>query len=707
VIRRLRGPGGDDVRDVDRDIVVGRVGGDIEIDDPEVSRRHAVVRPIPEGVEVEDLGSSNGTFVDGHRIQGKLTITQAAALRVGSTELRIEVELPAATRIRQAPIAERGVTVQRPIARSAETVARPQSAPPPSPPPAETVEPEPSSPAAESPSGRRKLGRPVAIGVAGLLVGALIAAGLVLLLENGNSSAQPQGSPVAARCATKFPPVVNDGFPQPQMRFSNNGVLETSLRMAPADITIGSRSFSTGMLYDKQLPGPILVFCPGDRVEVHLANGLPLSTNLHVHGLHVTPVGNGDNVFIDVKPLSQQTYQYQIPLDHFPGFYWYHPHLHPVVQPQVAGGAAGAIVIEGGLDDLLPNVPQRFIVIQGGSRRTRSKVKPPPSVGKKRPPVGVPNLLVNGVQNPTLRIRPGQIQRWRILNAASERLLDLEMPGVTFQVLAQDGITLRDMLPERRLVISPGSRVEVLVRGGPKGVYTLSALPFHQCHKGCNPFAGPTTGVITPKEDLLTMVSTGAQANDQLPSGPIGDPPDLRGREVDAHRKIVFSQGPATRGVPPFEMNHKIFHHDRVDVTMKLNSVEEWTLTNPTGGKAAEWHTFHIHQNPFQVISRDGKPLPYVDWQDNVTLAPGETIVIRMNPIDFTGKFVMHCHVIFHEDHGMMAVVQVVKNPSRTQLTANRTVYLTPPTTGAAYAAAVASDGAAAVGHAHGSHHGG
>ena len=90
MIRRLRTLAADDVREIDRAIVIGRAG-DVEVLDPEVSRRHAVVRPVAEGVEIEDLGSSNGTFVDGRQITGKLTITQSATLRVGGTEMMIEL----------------------------------------------------------------------------------------------------------------------------------------------------------------------------------------------------------------------------------------------------------------------------------------------------------------------------------------------------------------------------------------------------------------------------------------------------------------------------------------------------------------------------------------------------------------------------------------------------------------------------------------
>src|SRR3954467_14403262 len=137
MFRRLRGPGPDDVREIERDIVIGRTEGDIQVDDQEVSRRHAVIRPVPEGVEVEDLGSSNGTFVDGTKVEGKRTVAQNATVSVGGTDLRLEIELPQVTRVRQAPIPRPDVTVQRPVAGAppAARGAAPRPPPPPPPPP--------------------------------------------------------------------------------------------------------------------------------------------------------------------------------------------------------------------------------------------------------------------------------------------------------------------------------------------------------------------------------------------------------------------------------------------------------------------------------------------------------------------------------------------------------------------------------------------
>ena len=165
----------------------------------------------------------------------------------------------------------------------------------------------------------------------------------------------------------------------------------------------------------------------------------------------------------------------------------------------------------------------------------------------------------------------------------------------------------------------------------------MSALPFVQ-YKGAKP----------KSQTLLTVVSSGRPVADKLPAGKLASPLDLRRVRVDRYRQIVFHEKvvPGSSGKTLYLVNNHLFDPNYVPITMKLGSVEQWTIVNTD----TEWHTFHIHQNPFQVVSLNGKPVNYIDWQDTVTMAPGDTVVIRMRPIDFTGKFVFHCHMIFHED---------------------------------------------------------
>lgn len=698
---RIRGPKPDDVRELRGELVIGREGADLVIEDSEASRRHALVRPLGQVVEIEDLGSLNGTFVNGKRIEGTATLTESGSLRIGQTEFQIEIEVPQPTRqaivppadptrphalpepevtrarqipepevTRQRPIPEPGVTRQRAIAEPEATRQR-------------AVAPDRGAGAGEgAPPGRRRRVPPILVG--GLLAVVVVAAIAALVLGGGGAKKKTTATATSS-CAAHFPKVISDGFPEPPMVFSHGGVLDETLTAAVVNRKVGTETFQ-GMAYNGITPGPTLVMCPGDHVTVRLDNRLPVPTNLHVHGLHVSPTGAGDNIFIAINPLLAHTYSYQLPSDHPAGAYWYHPHFHPLVDIETTAGMLGAILVGGGLDNVMPNIPQRLIIIHGGKLLPPggkplpipglkpSQVKPPPNPGPAQ-------LLVNGALNPTLHIRPGEIQRWRIWNATGERELRIALPGVTFQLLAQDGNTLRFMRPLHQIVIGAGSRVEVLVRGGPAGSTALSALPFHTCFRGCfDPFGGiPQAGRTFAGQTLLTVVSGGATAHDQMPTGAIGNPADLRQRPVDVRRTIVLARVPSMSHPPTFPINSKLFDANRVDITMKLNSVEEWTLKNPITASHDEWHTFHIHQNPFQVVSINGRPLDYVDWEDNINLAPGETAVIRMNPRDFTGKFVFHCHLTFHEDHGMMAVVQVLANPTPAQVHATPVLYMAPP----------------------------
>ena len=236
-------------------------------------------------------------------------------------------------------------------------------------------------------------------------IAALLAAlGLVTaMLASVGSSAT--GAPAkAARahdCHSNAPPVIHDGFPEPPARYSANGVLDTTLRASLGKVLLNGRRV-TALSYDGSFPGPTLVICAGDKLKVHLVNDLTEPTNLHTHGFHVSPEANHDNVFLRIEPHQSFDYEYDIPDDQPAGAYWYHPHLHMFVEPQIFAGLAGAIVQEGGLDDVpaLRHVPQRWIVIQN-TQVSAGKIVP---VGQSSE--GSSKLYVNGTIDPTAKIRP-------------------------------------------------------------------------------------------------------------------------------------------------------------------------------------------------------------------------------------------------------------------------------------------------------------
>jgi suppressor of ftsI len=519
------------------------------------------------------------------------------------------------------------------------------------------------------------------------LLSASVALAVVALALGGCGG----GKPIVQGCISNPPPTIHDGFPESDVRASENGVLETTLRASYSPVTLNGHTYTT-MHYEDSVPGPTLVVCPGDTLIVHLENDLGNApkawgptpptlhapggqgqlTNLHVHGLHVSPRGNSDNVFLSIAPKWELTYTYHIPEDEPPGMYWYHPHRHGFVESQVYAGMFGAIYVQGGLDELpgVRDIPTRTMIINslqlGKARKVTSRAKS----SATRPPLVVPTAksstakspyLINGTIDPTIDIAPGELQRWRILNANDNAMVRLSLPHGTFYVLANDGITLQRISPQKTLLLGPAERREVLVRGGPAGTYELTSDAFRQFQGG-----------RVPAATIATVSSKGSRRHDPLP-GPVLDRhvEDLRGAKIAQHHRIVYTEKQVRGGNFEFLINGKVFNPNRVDQVMTLGQVNEWTLVNRT----TEWHTFHIHVNDFQVTSvklhrrvpgvspggvRDVAP-GEVDPEDTVKMPPESTVKMLTRPTDFTGKFVFHCHMLFHEDHGMMGVVRTVR----------------------------------------------
>jgi FtsP/CotA-like multicopper oxidase with cupredoxin domain len=481
------------------------------------------------------------------------------------------------------------------------------------------------------------------------LAGALaIAAALVALaVTHGSHAAAASRS----NCPKHPPPFIRDSFPQPQFRTSHNGLLSTKLVADVRRTRINGKTYVSSV-YDGQFPGPTLVVCPGDTMNVTLQNHLKPGdfpgfgdeagiTNLHTHGFLVSPRPPQDDVFLEVRPGSQYHFHYHLPNEERPGAYWYHPHMHTQANVQEMGGMAGAMIVQGGLDNrpAYRHIGQRVLVIQQTALGNGQTVQP----GPQGPfiPKGT-KFFVNGHLNPKIPIHPGEIQRWSIFNLSANSFVSLELTGHRFQLLAQDGNYLPMRQAHRVMLISPSSRREVLVSGGPRGEAKLIAAPFTQF--------GP--GSQTNPQTLATLVSRGRKVHDRMPPKRVVSFPDLRKLKVRQRHTIVYTQKP-----PNFFINGKQFNPHRLDQTMTLGKVNEWTLVN----KTTFWHTFHIHINDFQVIEQNGKPVRGNEQEDNVSIGPEGSIKMLTLPELYTGRFVFHCHILGHEDNGMMGTVAVVK----------------------------------------------
>jgi FtsP/CotA-like multicopper oxidase with cupredoxin domain len=160
-------------------------------------------------------------------------------------------------------------------------------------------------------------------------------------------------------------------------------------------------------------------------------------------------------------------------------------------------------------------------------------------------------------------------------------------------------------------------------------------------------------GDTYPEVTLATVAIDGDPAPElSLPTS-LAPFEDLREVEAAESRSFAFTEDDANN---QFFINGEMFSHDRVNTVVQLDTVEEWTISNDT----TEQHPFHIHVNDFQVVSVNGEAYDAVSLQDTVILPPGGEVVIRMHFSDFLGKYVYHCHILNHEDNGMMAVLEVV-----------------------------------------------
>jgi FtsP/CotA-like multicopper oxidase with cupredoxin domain len=438
---------------------------------------------------------------------------------------------------------------------------------------------------------------------------------------------------------TTFSTTQGQPLAEPPVLRSEDGVLETSFDVATDSFEVGGTKVK-GIGYAGGLLGPTLVVSPGDTIRIDLQNGLDEETNFHTHGLHVSPEGISDNVLRVMEPDSDNAVEIDLPLDVAPGTYWYHAHLHGLTEPQVFSGLAGALVVNG-LTERLPadlqDVPEHLIALKDLQLDSSGAI-PTENIDSNAPTT----RTVNGQVNPVLTAQPGATHLLRLANLSADIWYRLKMDGTSFTVLAEDANPVSVVTQADELVLPPGKRFDVLVRWNDPGRYRLRTLKYD---------TGPA-GDQYPERVLATVAVAGdAVAPVALPTT-MGPAPDLAGAPIAQRREVVFSEDPKAG---TFLINGQQFDMNDVMYTMKLDTVEEWTIRNTSN----EDHPFHIHVNDFQVMSVNGAAQPGYGLQDIVKLPAKGEVVIRMRLTDFVGKYVFHCHILNHEDNGMMAVVEV------------------------------------------------
>jgi FtsP/CotA-like multicopper oxidase with cupredoxin domain len=431
---------------------------------------------------------------------------------------------------------------------------------------------------------------------------------------------------------------------QPPAMLSRNGELNVTLSAAPSPMRLADVEFP-GFLYNGSYLPPLLRVRLGDVLRVRFQNNIAEGfSNLHFHGLSVSPRARSDNVFIHVQ--GGHEFEYEVVVSRAgrqgPGLFWYHPHGHGFVTKQMLGGLSGALVVDGSeaLFPILKDLPERFLLIKhaepGGGREV---------------------ISINGQMNPVIDIRSGEMQFWRIAHIGATLFAPFRFEGVSLYVVATDGHPLARPRKASEFLLGPGQRIDAIVVGPPPGEYAIATLPFKNM----------AWREIFPGQQVATIVSGGAAATTngdaEVERQRVASPrwiDEVRKSAIVRQRRIVYSR---TEDRSVFMINGRVLDDDRVDQTVKLGDTEEWTIVNTD----QQYHSFHIHQTPFLLTEINDVPQDEDSLRDTMPIPPATNerpgsikVIIPFTDPEIVGRFVYHCHAVDHEDKGMMGTVMVV-----------------------------------------------
>ncbi|KZK78446.1 Multicopper oxidase mco [Pseudovibrio sp. W64] len=469
----------------------------------------------------------------------------------------------------------------------------------------------------------------------------------------------------------------------------------------PHNVPTYTRVFTSDLTKEagNTLTGPTIEVRPGSKLQIHTHNKLPEQDqtepddinfpygfnnyNIHTHGLHVTPESPGDNVCMTIRPGEAYDYEYDIPADHPPGVYWYHPHKHGSVALQVGSGMAGMIIVRGAFDDQLKEmgVKEYCMVFQNIAVNAEGKVEDQKQVAKF--PNSEYNITVNSQYCPIIKVKPGELINLRLLNATTRSSINFECPffGQMF-IYGYDGNPTDNYRRQGGISLAPANRASILLKiseaATPGAFYYVQNdsveyqfIPHYKYHNNPPLFAIE----VERGEEIGAAIYMPSETAERTTPPPF--PESLRGgllepigpEEVTNKRTLTFQANTLDnpdkyyRGVNVTIDHGQFGGCEVVNHWVELDAVEEWTLENESEFP----HPIHIHVNPMYVFEIQGEdPLDYTlelpFWADTIQVPPHGHVKFRMRFKDFVGKYPLHCHLLYHEDGGMMQHVKVVRD---------------------------------------------
>jgi bilirubin oxidase len=475
---------------------------------------------------------------------------------------------------------------------------------------------------------------------------------LFALISSGCSSS---GSPAPAAAATDAgadaapaPDDFQDTLPQPATMDNAStapNTVEVSITASVAKLALApGKAASRAYAYNGSVPGPTLVATEGDHVIVHFTNKLPESTTVHWHGLHV-PANQDGNPMDAVAPGASRDYVFDLP-EGSAGTYWYHPHPDGKTAEQVYMGLFGAIIVRAKNDPVPQGILDELLVLNDNRFDSNGAISADTMDDQMNGRMG-DVLFVNGTVMPTMTIRPGETRRLRILNASAARYYLLSVPNHQLTQIGTSGL-FGPPQTQNQILLAPAERIEVLLQAtaDPGSTTTLRALSYDRGIMTMDGSPAPSK-----QADLMAIAYT-SDAPMTSPDVPntLRDvaPIDTTGVTT---RSFVLSEQ-----MMSYMINGQSYDPMRVDTHAKLGATEVWTVTNT----ASMDHPFHLHGFQFQVLARNGKKEPVVAWYDTVNVPKNNgSVKLAVTFADFAGMRMYHCHILEHEDLGMMGMLDV------------------------------------------------
>jgi FtsP/CotA-like multicopper oxidase with cupredoxin domain len=581
-----------------------------------------------------------------------------------------------------------------------------------------------------------------------LLIGVVLIVGILIYTPAAKAQTEP---------ALKEVPQSKD-LQQPMVLKSKDGELSIVLQVKYDKGKIGSdevclRSYKLLDLRqgEKENPqseipkfvAPTLKVNPGDKLKIDIVNNLPEHpdftpcentnplatrkppesehfnvTNLHTHGLEVSPGGIGnlterpyskppysDNVYVEIKPGGQAQYEFNIPKDHAPGTFWYHPHMHYSTAVQVSSGMEGALIVENPDSRLEQELKQQevkdviFVLQQipyspgitymegDATVEDFNAAFDPSSWGNLRR-----RSSINGQDFPKITLNKGEVQRWRFIHGGVRETVDLRLvPKEGFAQLdkryiepldmneiAVDGLSLGKMVPKKDINLYPGYRSDVFVQVDKPGTYFL--IDYSEPRRTSD--ADSSFSLFHELEELKLLAEVEVKDHpnqitmdlSSIDLASLAPPPfkpvkDEEIQNLGNPRTLEFNIV-SVNGQSQFQADGTEYKPEHPPLALPLGAAEELVVYSRRGG-----HPFHIHVNPFEVVAiGEGdttqgssslsqivwtEPEGYPVWKDTIMVTPQQPVKLRIRYNEkYPGITVYHCHILDHEDQGMMRAIE-------------------------------------------------